>query len=150
MVSDKVQVRTTGPVNPLTHQPVKGRKRGGGIRFGEMERDSIIAHGTAFILQDRLNNCSDYDVSWICKTCGSILSILQVTSPEDGESASKCLNCAKKANGLEYGDAVWEVNDQKYTGGDNVAKVAIPFVFRYLSAELAAMNIKMSLRTTTE
>lgn len=150
MVSDKVQVRTTGPVNPLTHQPVKGRKRGGGIRFGEMERDSIIAHGTAFILQDRLNNCSDYDVSWICKTCGSILSILQVTSPEDGESASKCLNCAKKANGLEYGDVVWEVNDQKYTGGDNVAKVAIPFVFRYLSAELAAMNIKMSLRTTTE
>lgn len=148
MVSDKVQVRTTGPVNPLTHQPVKGRKRGGGIRFGEMERDSIIAHGTSFILQDRLNNCSDYDLSWICRSCGSILSILQVTTAEDGESATKCLNCAKKANGLEYGDEVWSVNDQKYTGGDHVAKVAIPFVFRYLSAELAAMNIKMSLSTT--
>lgn len=148
MVSDKVQVRTTGPVNPLTHQPVKGRKRGGGIRFGEMERDSIIAHGTSFILQDRLNNCSDYDVSWICKTCGSILSILQIPTVEDGESASKCMNCSKTADGLDEGESIWEVNEHKYTGGDNVAKVAIPFVFRYLSAELAAMNIKMSLKTT--
>lgn len=147
MVSDKVQVRTTGPVNPLTHQPVKGRKRGGGIRFGEMERDSIIAHGTSFILQDRLNNCSDYDVSWICRSCGSILSILPLTSAEDDEASARCLNCAKKATGTEYGDETWMLKDQKYTGGDHVAKVAIPFVFRYLSAELAAMNIKMSLST---
>ena len=148
MVNDKFQVRTTGPVNPLTHQPVKGRKRGGGIRFGEMERDSIIAHGTAFILQDRLNNCSDYDQSWICKSCGSILTVVQVTSAEDGEITSKCLNCAHKAEGVHYGDEIWEVRGQKYVGGDNVAKVAIPFVFRYLSAELAAMNIKMSLLTS--
>ncbi|KAJ1675227.1 hypothetical protein EV182_001684, partial [Spiromyces aspiralis] len=37
MVNDKYQVRTTGPVDPLTMQPIKGRKRGGGIRLGEME-----------------------------------------------------------------------------------------------------------------
>ena len=59
MVSDKFQVRTTGPIDILTHQPVKGRKRAGGIRFGEMERDSLLAHGSSFILQDRLLNCSD-------------------------------------------------------------------------------------------
>ncbi|EDO28625.1 predicted protein, partial [Nematostella vectensis] len=54
MVADKFQVRTTGPIDALTHQPVQGRKRQGGIRFGEMERDALLAHGTSFLLQDRL------------------------------------------------------------------------------------------------
>lgn len=75
MVNDKFQVRTTGPVDPLTRQPVKGRKRAGGIRFGEMERDALIAHGTSFLLQDRLMNCSDYSTAWVCRTCGSLISL---------------------------------------------------------------------------
>lgn len=54
MVSDKFQARSTGAVVPVTRQPVKGRKKGGGIRLGEMERDALLAHGVSFCVHDRL------------------------------------------------------------------------------------------------
>ncbi|KAJ5142276.1 DNA-directed RNA polymerase I subunit RPA2 [Penicillium atrosanguineum] len=91
MVNDKFQVRTTGPVNALTGQPVKGRAKGGGIRVGEMERDSLIAHGAAFLLQDRLMNCSDAQHAWICRGCGSFLST-QVAVSGSGASRRAAVN----------------------------------------------------------
>ena len=74
MVSDKFQVRSLGPNNPLTQQPIKGRKAGGGIRFGEMERDALIAHGSSYLIHDRLHACSDRHVTSLCTYCGSLLA----------------------------------------------------------------------------
>lgn len=64
------QVRSTGPIDAVTKQPVKGRKKGGGGRVGEMERDALISHGTPFLMQDRFMDCSD-------KTTVSIFTIIK-------------------------------------------------------------------------
>eukprot|EP01134_Creolimax_fragrantissima_P002099 CFRG2099T1 len=125
MVSDKFQVRTTGPVDPKTHQPVKGRKRHGGIRLGEMERDSLLAHGTSFLLQDRLMNCSDISYCHLCKLCGSILS--PMVDHGDKSIKHKTVTCR-----------VCET-------GRGVETVSVPYVFRYLVSEMYAMNMRLTL-----
>lgn len=73
MVNDKYQVRTSGAVISTTRQPVGGRKKAGGVRFGEMERDALIAHGTSYLLNDRLLKCSDHHIFTYCCSCKSIL-----------------------------------------------------------------------------
>merc|ERR1712185_47512 len=83
MVSDKSQVRATGAVHQLTRQPIGGRKRHGGIRLGEMERDALLAQGTAFLLHDRLTECSDRHVAYVCPTreCGTLITPLHHQLP---------------------------------------------------------------------
>lgn len=151
MVNDKFQVRTTGPVTPLTGQPIKGRAKGGGIRVGEMERDALLAHGTAFLLQDRLMNCSDYTKASICKACGSFLS----TQPSVNQSFARrreggrvrCRRCSRQASTKDPKSLCWEdKKGKKWVGGDEVTTVAVPGVLKYLDVELAAMGIRMKFQ----
>ncbi|KAL8430783.1 hypothetical protein Efla_004019 [Eimeria flavescens] len=127
MVTDKAQVRATGPIDSLTHQPVQGRKRHGGVRFGEMERDALIAHGAAALLQDRLLHCSDAHRAFCCPSCGSILSPTQRPDLKGRSVGGKkpvpfCRVCNVPCR-----------------------LVQLPYVFRYLSNELAAMNVTIRL-----
>nr|WCZ58694.1 DNA-directed RNA polymerase I subunit RPA2 [Seculamonas ecuadoriensis] len=125
MVKDKFQVRSTGPVHNLTQQPVKGRKLGGGIRFGEMERDSLLAHGVSFFLNDRLFHSSDESKCLACKHCGSIISVItDRSSLVLSQRRVSCLSCKSS---------------------EHIVQVSVPFVFRFLVNELTAMNIRLNL-----
>lgn len=156
MVSDKAQVRSLGKVNNLTRQPVKGRKKHGGIRFGEMERDSLLAHGASFLLHDRLMNCSDRHLTFVCKGCGGLLPAISVPAVAMQLQYADALDGVAKAS-LRPVDAViggdtGRINRSQRAPlcrscgtGEHCELVALPYVFRYLSNELAAMKVGVQL-----
>ena len=74
MVADKIHARVAGPLDTLTHQPVAGRARDGGLRFGEMEKDCMLSHGSTRILKESLFDKSDKFVIPICVKCGIVPS----------------------------------------------------------------------------
>lgn len=82
LVSEKIHARASGPVTTLTRQPLEGRSRDGGLRFGEMERDAMISHGNSMFLKERLCDQSDPYKAPICAECGNIST-----------TKTKCLTC---------------------------------------------------------
>lgn len=70
LVSNKLHSRSTGNINVLTRQPLEGRSRDGGLRCGEMEKDTIVSHGCSRLLRERLFNVSDCYYVYVCGRCG--------------------------------------------------------------------------------
>ena len=62
-------LRGRGRRNALTGQPNEGRKHGGGLRVGEMEKDSFNSHGASFVINERMMISSDAKKITICPTC---------------------------------------------------------------------------------
>jgi len=114
MVADKIHARARGQVQMLTKQPTEGRARGGGLRFGEMERDCLIAYGASMILKDRLLDESDKSDIFVCERCGV------VAYHDVKQRRFWCRICGDKGK---------------------VSSVSVAYAFKLLLQEMSSLNI---------
>jgi len=114
MVADKIHARARGQVQMLTKQPTEGRARGGGLRFGEMERDCLIAYGASMILKDRLLDESDKSDMLVCERCGL------VAYHDAKQRKFVCKICGEKAI---------------------IDSVSVAYAFKLLLQEMQSLNI---------
>lgn len=127
MAEDKVKFRNTGPVHPLTRQPVADRKRFGGVKFGEMERDCLLAHGAAANLQERLFTLSDLSQMHICQSCKRAATVIQRPVPGGKKiRGSYCRFCES---------------------AENIVKINVPYGAKLLYQELFSMGICLKFDT---
>lgn len=104
------------------------RSRDGGLRFGEMERDTMIAYGLARFLKERLLETADLYETFVCVECG--LFAQRMLRKDNKPYATKkdiyyCPGCRNSTN---------------------VSKIRIPYAFKLLIQELLSMNVCPRIR----
>jgi DNA-directed RNA polymerase II subunit RPB2 len=141
MVKDKVNFRARGPNTALTRQPVSGRANDGGLRIGEMERDSVISHGaTEFLRESMMERGDNYKLA-ICNITGTIAIV----------NPSKNLFMSPMADGPVKFISNTNLNEIRI---DNISKfgrsfsiVDVPYSLKLLMHELQTINVQMRIIT---
>ena len=120
MVEDKIHSRSHGTNVIMTRQPSEGRSRDGGLRFGEMEKDCMVAHGTSSFVKETLLERSDNFRVFSCKTCGGVASV---------NRKKKIYFCKNCNNSCDF------------------SELRIPYACKLLLQELESMNISPKFLT---
>jgi DNA-directed RNA polymerase-4/5 subunit 2 len=126
MAEDKAKFRIKGPVHPLTRQPVADRKRFGGVKFGEMERDCLISHGASANLHERLFALSDPSQMHVCRKCKHMSNVVQRSSGQSKVRGPFCRVCKSV---------------------EDIVKVDVPYGANLLVQELFSMGISLKFET---
>ncbi|MED6179430.1 DNA-directed RNA polymerase III subunit 2 [Stylosanthes scabra] len=119
MVLDKMHARGNGPRVMLTRQPTEGKARNGGLRVGEMERDSLIAYGASMLIYERLMLSSDPFEVQVCRECGLLGYYNHKLK------TGICSSCKN---------------------GDKISTMKLPYACKLLIQELQSMNVVPRLK----
>jgi DNA-directed RNA polymerase subunit B' len=119
MVAEKINSRGVGKMMGLTRQPTEGRRKGGGLRIGEMERDTVLSHGISNFIKESMMERSDKFCWCVCKRCGTLVAF------NVKENINMCRNCKN----------------------DDVAVIHTPYAFKLFIQELETMGIQPRINT---
>lgn len=141
MVKDKINFRALGPRTALTKQPVSGRANDGGLRVGEMERDSIISHGATEFLRESMMERGDKSFLAICNKTGMI----SIYNPSKNLFMSPMADGPLRFTGSLESDDLRVEQITKF--GRSFSVICIPYSLKLLIQELTAMQLQMRIIT---
>jgi DNA-directed RNA polymerase II subunit RPB2 len=117
LVAEKIHSRSTGPLQGLVRQPMEGRSRDGGLRFGEMENNTMVSHGASHFLREKLMTVSDKYEAYVCDKCGLL------STANHQKQQYECRVCEHSST----------------------SKITIPYASKLLVQELMSMQIASRL-----
>ena len=121
MVANKLHARARGPIQLLTRQPTEGRAKEGGLRLGEMEKDTFVAHGASLLLKERFD--SDRTLIPICEKCGLVAVY------DERKGRSFCTMCGESSS---------------------TSTIEMSYAFKLLLDELKSLGIYPKLKLNTK
>jgi len=141
MVKDKINHRTHGPRNIMTRQTIGGRADDGGLRIGEMERDSILGHGASSFLNDSFMTRGDEFFMAVCNKTGCAA----VYNESQNLMISPVADGPLKFTQNVANDSFQVDNLSKF--GRSFSILRIPYSFKLLIQELQMFNVQMRIIT---
>jgi DNA-directed RNA polymerase II subunit RPB2 len=134
LTEDKVNARGAGRREIRTHQPTGGRANEGGLRIGEMERDSLCAHGVSAFLQESMMKRGDATEFWVCNGCG------RIPIYNEAEGLFVCPSCEGPLNftGLTADTLTLQMPTKQ--SRVTFSKVAMPYTLKLIDQEATAIG----------